>query len=73
MKPEDSKLVSLCRKQCLATEIATAIIYSGAIFLWMTILISPGGRTKAEPVHDQPAPGCTVSARTQQFTQALSL
>ena len=65
-------VVTLCQKQCVATEIATATIYAASILLWMDTAKPKDNRPGQDrPAHEQPAPGCTGNARTLQFTRPL--
>ena len=63
---------TLCGKQCVATEIATGIIFAASIILWTSM---PGfvgrHREKAEPARTQHVQGCTGTARMNQFFQPL--
>jgi hypothetical protein len=76
MMPNESKLIlrRLCDQRCLATEIATAIVYSAAICLWMSILVPPDHRDNAKPARrGEPTSSSSESARMHEFTRALAL
>jgi len=76
MKPNDPKTIRsmLCKKQCLATEIATAIIYAAAILPWAGMPgFSNKSRNKIEPGREQHVLKSTPTPRMRESWQALRL
>ena len=65
-------IIALCKKECVASEAATAIIYAGSILVW-TGIDSPKdqSRAKTKPALEQHAQGCPKTAHMLQLNRPL--
>ena len=65
-------IITLCKKQCVATEAGTGFIYAASILLWTSIdCPKDNSLKKTRPAQEQHVQGCTGTAKTLQFTQPL--